>query len=57
MSSCYLDGSITGGVPVPLSTGRAKCCLPQQTKVPTVTGGKFAIATKNLESLSDANAM
>ena len=57
MSSCYLDGSITGGVPVPLSTGRAKCCLPQQTKVPTVTGGKFAIATKNLESLSEANAM
>ena len=57
--SCPAEGCYdpSFAIPVPLQTQRAKCCLPRQTRVPTVVGGKFAIATKNLESLSEANAM
>ena len=44
-------------IPIPLTLNRARCCLPLQTRVPSVIGGKFAIGTKGAESLSDATSI
>jgi len=48
---CY---DATSAVPVP-KPDQAECCLPHQTRVPAISGGKFAIITKSRESLYDAN--
>ena len=54
--SCPVDQCYdpAGAIPIPLSSGRAPCCLPFQTKVDSIVGGKFSLATKGAESLSDA---
>jgi hypothetical protein len=43
-------------IPTPLDN-KAPCCLPQQTKVPSVLGGKFSLGTKSGESATEANQM
>ena len=50
VSVCYDQSE---QIPVPLRPPagfQAKCCLPRQTKVPSVTGGKFSVATKSTET-------
>ena len=47
-------------IPVPLRPPagvQAKCCLPRQTRVPSVGGGKFSLVTKSTESNTDATEM
>ena len=44
-------------IPIPLTVNRARCCLPVQTKVPSVVGGKFSTQTKSAESLADATSI
>ena len=54
---CYL---LSSPIPVPLrppAGTQAKCCLPRQTKVPSVAGGKFSLVTKSTESTAAATAM
>ena len=45
-------------IPVPITDGpRLDCCLPQQTRVPSIVGGVFSLVTKNRQDVQEANAL
>ena len=56
-ASCYFFVSPTSA-PLPLPEGsRADCCLPQQTKAPSIDAGRFSVRTKTLANTADTNTM
>ena len=50
---CYNPNT---SIPTPLEE-QAPCCLPRQTKVPSISGGKFSLSTKSTENTFEANQM
>ena len=46
-------------IPVALTdaANRNRCCVPRQTKAPSVQSGKFSLVTKGSETLTEANSM